>query len=240
MNDLLMIVPSRGRPENLEELAYAWHATVRGDSWLLGAVDEDDPGLSAYQRLRPIDARHMASERRQRLTVGPRERLGPTLNRLAVEHAPNYFAVGFMGDDHRPRTPGWDETMVATLREMGTGLVYGNDLFQREALPTAVVMTSDIIRTLGYMVPPGLIHLFMDNFWLGLGQALGRIRYLDDVVIEHLHPLAKSAEWDAGYREVNSPAMYARDHATFLRWVREESPEALARLRELIAARASA
>jgi hypothetical protein len=240
VSDLLVIVPSRGRPENVAQLLESWKATVAGDSALLVVTDLDDPDLEryaeAYRKFPPTSG----SGRAQALVHEPRERLGPTLNRHSGTYASEYFAIGFMGDDHRPRTPGWDERMVAALREMGTGIVYGNDLFQREALPTAVVMTSDIIRTLGYMVPPGLIHLFMDNFWLGLGQALGCIRYLDDVVIEHLHPLARSAEWDAGYREVNSQAMYARDHATFLRWVREESPAALAKLRELIAAKASA
>lgn len=239
MNDLLMIVPSRGRPENIAGLLEVWFRTIKPAPYplpteILVALDDDDPDLDGYQHvIGPFQPSVMVA-------IGPRKRLGPTLNRLAVEHAGDYFAVGFMGDDHRPRTPDWDERMVAELRAMGTGIVYGNDLVQREALPTAVVMTSDIIRTLGYMVPPGLVHLFMDNFWLGLGQALGRLRYLDDVVIEHCHPLAKTAEWDAGYRECNSREMYARDHAEFVRWVREDSQEAVARLRSLIATGARA
>lgn len=236
MNDLLMIVPSRGRPENIAELAGSWAETATGRTQLLVAADDDDPLLGGYRAEVVVAGSRIRCE----FVHGPRQRLGPTLNRLAVERVGDYFAIGFMGDDHRPRTPGWDEAMVATLREMGTGVVYGNDLVQREALPTAVVMTSDIIRTLGYMVPPGLVHLFMDNFWLGLGQALGRLRYLDDVVIEHCHPLAKTAEWDAGYRECNSREMYARDHAEFVRWVREDSQEAVARLRSLIATGARA
>ncbi len=231
MNDLLMIVPSRGRPGNIAELLEAWRSTRTGDdSALLVAVDDDDEELGGYRAL------DLYPDLGETLIIGKRERLGPTLNRLATDQANQFWMVGFMGDDHRPRTKGWDRKVMAALAEMGTGLVYGNDLFQREALPTAVVMTSDIIRTLGYMVPPKLIHLFMDNYWLGLGQALGRIRYLDDVVIEHLHPLAKTAEWDDGYRERNSQAMYARDHAAFMQWVREDSPAALAKLRELIAA----
>lgn len=237
MSDLLVIVPSRDRPGNIAELLATWRATTTGTARLLVAVDDDDPSLAAYRGLAILPDGH---ETGMELVVGAREGLGPTLNRLAVERAQHHFAIGFMGDDHRPRTPGWDAAMDAALREMGTGLVYGNDLFQREALPTAVAMTSDIIQTLGYMHPPGLIHLFLDNYWLGLGQQLGRIRYLPDVVIEHVHPLAKTAEWDAGYREVNSTAMYARDHATFLRWVREDSAAAVAKLREMIAAGAPA
>lgn len=233
MSDLLVIVPSRGRPANIIELLDAWRYTLaerRTD--LLVAVDEDDPERAGYE-----GALNYADFE---LVIRPRERVGPTLNRLAIERAPKHFAVGFMGDDHRPRSEDWDEAMVAALREMGSGIVYGNDLLQGERLPTAVAMTSDIIQALGYMVPPGLVHMYLDNFWLGLGRELGRIRYLPEVVIEHVHPLAGKAEWDDGYREVNAAETYAADRARLLEWLANEEQAALGRVREAIAAKAHA
>lgn len=234
MNDLLMIVPSRGRPGNIIELLDAWRGTFAemNRTGLLVAVDDDDPELEGY--------RSVGNYADFDLVVSPRQRVGPTLNRLAVERAPDFFAVGFMGDDHRPRTQDWDERMVAALREMGSGIVYGNDLLQGERLPTAVVMTSDIIRALGYMVPPRLTHMYLDNFWLGLGRELGRIQYLPDVVIEHVHPLAGKSEWDDGYREVNSHEMYAQDRTRLLEWLEHDEAEALERVRAAIGERAHA
>lgn len=228
MADLLVIVPSRGRPGNIAELLEAWGKTVKGDTGLLVAVDEDDPELSAYQdvcRSVPLGFRPV---------IGPRERLGPTLNRLAIERAPDHFAIGFMGDDHRPRTPGWDTAMVDALREMGAGLVYGDDLIQHRDLPTAVVMTANIVRALGWFAPPGLTHMYLDNAWLALGEALGRIRYLPGVVIEHCHPVGGTAAWDAGYAEVNSPERYAADEAAFRRWLEEDFASDVARVEEAI------
>ena len=231
MSDLLMIVPSRGRPQNIADLVKCWTETTTGSSQLLVAVDDDDPALDGYLALR-----WAAREPGVVLTIGKRRRMAGTLNYLAVIAARRHFAVGFMGDDHRPLTPGWDQTMVDALRDLGTGIVYGDDLLQREALPTAVAMTSDIIRALGYMAPPGLIHLALDNSWLALGQGAGCIRYLPDVVIEHLHPFAGKAPMDAGYIEVNAPEMYQRDLAEFERWSQGELPSAIATVRALKAA----
>ncbi len=228
MSDLLMIVPSRERAQNVADLIAAMAETRTMSARLLVAVDNDDSELDAYRLCVPSEGAE--------LVVGPRERLGPTLNRLAVQHAPDYFAIGFMGDDHRPRTKGWDERMVAALREMGSGIVYGNDLFQGANLPTAVVMTSDIVRALGWFCPPGLVHMYLDNSWKMLGEALGRLAYLPDVVIEHLHPIAGTAEWDDGYREVNSQEMYARDRETFNRWLAEDFESDIERIEEAIGA----
>lgn len=202
---MLVIVPSRGRPENIDRLNNAWidtGATTNGTQLLIG-LDDDDPTVGQYHGW---------------CQVGPRERMAGTLNTLARQHAPMFDYVGFMGDDHLPRTPDWDRIITRELDTLGTGVVYGNDLIQGAALPTAVFMTSDIIRTLGWMCPPGLIHLFLDNFWKELGERIGRLTYLPEVIIEHLHPIAQKTEWDAGYAEVNAPEMYDHDRYIWLKY----------------------
>lgn len=220
-----MIVPSRGRPHNILGLMQAWQETEAAAT-LLVAVDEDDKYLPAYRRIKPRCS--------YLLEVNPRLRMVGTLNEVAVRHAGEYFAIGFMGDDHRPRTQHWDRRYVAALREFGTGVVYGDDLLQGENLPTQVAMTSDIVQALGYMAPPRLQHLYVDNAWLTLGQQLDRIRYLPDVIVEHMHPIAGKAELDQGYADVNAPQVYARDHDAFQRWLVADLPEVLPRLRKLV------
>ena len=65
----------------------------------------------------------------------------------------------------------------------------------------------------GGMVPPDMIHLYLDNFWMTLGKDLNALRYIPEVVLEHLHPVAGKAEWDDQYREVNAPEVYSADKA---------------------------
>lgn len=221
---MLVIVPTRNRPNNMVELINSWKETAQF-AHLLFAVDDDDEFLDEYKRQFIANA-VVGME----LYVGPRLRLGGTLNALSVKYTDEYSVIGFMGDDHRPRTVGWDNAVMEAFEAQGnTGFVYGNDLNWGEGLPTAVFISSRIIETLGFMVPKGMIHLYFDNFWLDFGRAMGKITYLPNVVIEHMHPSVGKAVQDAGYTEVNAPEMYDHDRTVYEKYQREQMPEDLLR-----------
>lgn len=239
MSDLVVIVPSRGRPHTVTEMSKAFQETCGayggGDfTKLVFAVDADDRDAPEYA---------FAAEQRCHWTTTkvftqPGGSMVEALNNAALSIATTPrkpFAVAFMGDDHRPRTKGWDQLYLDALRDLGTGIVYGNDLYQRERIPTQCAMTSDIIATLGYMAPPTLTHMYVDNSWLALGAFIGAITYLPDVVIEHMHPVAGKAQWDEGYRRVNDALMYARDKAAYDRWLAQSLPAEAARIKAVMA-----
>lgn len=231
MTDLVVIVPSRGRPQAALELAESFRDTcaLRASHPVI-VVDSDDPAAHEYDTIARLGLGSIIRDEHASMVDALNQR---AVGKASLEEDLRPFAIGFMGDDHRPRTHGWDKAYLDALREMGTGIVYGNDLFQGARIPTQVAMTSDIIRTLGYMAPPTLTHLYVDDAWLQLGRAIGAIRYLPDVIVEHLHPVANKAEWDEGYARVNSPEMYARDRAAYGRWLAESLPAEAARLRQL-------
>jgi hypothetical protein len=214
VTDLVVIVPSRGRPGAARELVEAFAAT-RTVAHLVFAIDDDDPTGPEYYRQfggpdSTVDTGSAPSTMVRALNAS-------AIARASAANPP--FAFGFMGDDHRPRTVGWDARYLEALRELGTGIVYGDDLLQGERIPTQVAMTSDIVRSLGWMAPPVLTHLYVDNFWRDLGVAAGCIRYLPDVVVEHMHPIAGKADWDEGHQRVNAPEMYHADRAAYGRFI---------------------
>lgn len=214
--DLVVVVPSRGRPSAAAALADAFQTTCTGNTWIMVAYDHGDPYGSAYMDLHAPGARIPV-----RYTSGPSRSMVAALNgavALLVDRHPDLFAVGFMGDDHMPRTVGWDVNYVNALRALGTGIVYGDDLLQHENLPTQCAMTADIPRNLGYMAPPVLKHLYVDNFWRDLGREAGCLRYLPDTIVEHMHPFAGKATMTSGHQRVNSQQMYMRDKAAYLQW----------------------
>lgn len=220
------IVPSRGRPGNAAALVEAWAGTLSdgGFMHLHIAVDLDDPELSAYEALK--------LPRWATLWIDERRRLGGTLNHLAPMLAGINGSVGFMGDDHRPRTAGWDVAIAEACQS--DSVVYGNDLIQGANLPTAVFLGSQIVRTLGWMVLPGMVHLFMDNLWKTLGEQLGTLRYLPDVIIEHVHPIAGKAEWDDGYSAANAAEVWAHDEALYREWVGYRMVDDVARIKAAV------
>lgn len=230
MPDLTVVVPSRGRPRTVGELVETFRATCTADTELIFSIDSDDPDRPAY-----LDAIQAAGAATVDIAIGDNHTMAEALNRVAA--GVTTFAVGFMGDDHRPRSAGWDAAYLDALRELGTGIVYGDDLLQRERIPTQVAMTTDIVRTLGWMTPPGLRHLYLDNFWRDLGLAAGCLRYLPDVVVEHVHPVAAKAAWDDGYERVNAPEVYEHDRAAYGRYLGDQFREDVKTVKALREAR---
>jgi hypothetical protein len=167
---------------------------------LMFAIDEDD--ADSYPRIDGV-----------LYEVNPRMGMNGTLNYVANKYANSYKYIVFMGDDHRVRTFGWDLVMAEKIGSLG--VAYGNDLIQGQALPTAVMMSSKIIKAIGYMAPPKQKHMYLDNFWLDLGTRLNAIHYLEDVIIEHLHFSVGKSDMDSGYQETNDSAIYNADKVAY-------------------------
>ena len=203
MNKVLIIVPSRSRPEvSLEFYEEFKKNSVMSD--LMFGLDDDDV---EYPRIPGV-----------LYEVNPRKGMNGTLNELAVKYADKYDYVGFLGDDHRPRTYGWDELLVNAIKDIDNGITYGRDMTQDgQASPicTFVILDTKIVRKLGYMAPPALKHLYLDNFWRDLGSSMGTLRYNHDVIVEHMHPAFHKGDWDEQYRQVNAPDVYSHDQSVY-------------------------
>jgi len=231
-----LVCPTRSRPANAVRLGRACDKTVNHRfTQVYFVIDHDDP-----QRLVYHTELYREAPQAEVITVPPRgpAGLGPVLNWAAGILADEHEFVSFLGDDHLPseKTPLWDEKLCWSLGGK-PGVAYGDDLFQRQNLPTACVISAEVIRVLGYMVPPaeqgGPVHLFLDDWWKRLGLDLGNLRYLPDVVIEHLHPAAGKARPDQRYLETGmSYARYHEDKRRWDAWSDNVWPGELARLRE--------
>ncbi len=215
---MLIIVPTRSRPENVAKVVRAWEATgaFNDGAELLFAADRDDPKAYDY-----ASAFTLHKNLGFPIKWHWEDRWIPMvhkLNRSALDYRHLFFAIGFAGDDHLPRTRDWAGRYVNALAEMGTGIVSCPDGHRQDELPTQWAMTSDIVRALGRMVPAPVEHLYCDDAIRDLGRAAGCYRWLDDVLIEHMHPLWKRGEWDEQYRRVNDSGQYARDNAAYEIW----------------------
>lgn len=217
-----LIVPTRNRVENATRLFHALQETCV-DTDVFFVIGSEDPRLRDY-----------LDQFAEYCLVFPQRGLVKALNFASRLLCYEYDYLSWMGDDHLPHTRGWDARYVAVLKSMPVGLVYGNDLLQGARIPTQVGMTSTIIRTLGYFAHPSFTHLCFDLAHLDLGNELGCITYLDDVVIEHIHPAAGKAPEDDGYRLANSSEMVDRDTAAYSVWKQQILPEEVKALREVM------
>ena len=212
--DLLVIVPSRGRPQNIARMLDSVHATSRAKTHLHVAVDEDDETLPQYRAV--MDK---AGAEGDVLETGPRKGLCAWTNEVAVRRAGEYPVLASLGDDMVPRTPGWDRALIRGIERMGgTGLTYPWD-GRREDIPEAVVMSSDIVQALGWMCLPDLDHWYCDVVWADLGRGAGCLRFLRAIAVDHFHPRTGKASVDDTYSEA-SPKLDA-DRDAYYAWRRD-------------------
>lgn len=195
----LIIIPSRNRIANTERAIKAIKETASISDIMIG-LDADNHEI--YPRFDGVI-----------YEVNPQteKRMNGTLNLLSTRYSNMYETVYFMGDDHLPITKGWDETLYQPIKEKGYGVSYGNDLYQGQNLPTAVMMSTNIVKALGFMSPPEQIHMFLDNFWKAVGTRLDALFYFDDVIIEHLHAYVGKSELDEMYLSVNNSEVADND-----------------------------
>lgn len=213
LNKNLLLVPTRSRPDNAKEVLQA-HKEFSCRTDLTFIVDDDDPTLPEYRSAVGVEYIYTVTNKSRGMAW--------PLNYVAKKFSKSgYEFFSFIGDDHRFRSPDWD---VKLMQAIGSkpGIGYGNDLLQGARLPTAVVMSASIVQELEGMVPPNMRHLYLDNFWKQLGEDLGNLNYLSDVIIEHLHPVAGKAEWDEGYREVNAQEVYSYDALAYKNYISGE------------------
>jgi hypothetical protein len=193
---------------------------------MLFVIDTDDPAAESYLKSGlPI------------VSFDPTGRRGMTdpVNRAVAEFWDTQEVIGFVGDDHRFRTSGWDVVFRDHLRQVGGGLAYGNDQnWVNGEIPTQIFGSAKIWKALGWMCLPTARHLYLDNTWRVIGDSLERLFYFPDVVIEHVHPAWGKAQWDDQYRQLNDPALYGADGEAFAKWLAEQAEHDVDRVRQAL------
>jgi hypothetical protein len=216
---MLVMVPTRGRPEQCRILIESYEETVAGDAGLLFITDDDD---DSYKDMDWGGAVHAV--------LSPRDCLTGILNRTALMYADEFDVLMTIGDDHVIRTPGWDKLLLAALDDMGgSGWVYPDDR-RRNDVPEIWAMTADVVKALGFFAIPDVSHFFCDNATGELGKRSGLLRYCPEAVIEHMHYSVTGGPRDATYAEAEDNHG-GPDREAYRRWLADKMPGQVAILR---------
>lgn len=220
MRDLAVLIPTRGRPGNVRKVISAWDFTNAWDrADMVLVIDKDDPEYPGYLAL-VEETRHpdTGDALIKTYEVDLHVPMVHKLNEAAAALAPGWFALGFAGDDHLPRTIGWAERYLTVLHELGSGMVYSDDGYQGKNLSTEWAVTADVVTALGRMVPADVEHMYCDNSIMEMFGAAGALRFLPEVRVEHMHPIVGKAETDAQYQRVNHRDQFKRDRRAYESW----------------------
>lgn len=208
---ILIVLASRGRPEKIEGFYETWRKTTSGYSEVLTCLDNDDPTLFEYKKHKDIT-----------IDISKGCWLCEKYNKIFIRFN-SYRYYYMVSDDHRIRTQNWEKTFMDKVEKSGgKGVCYGNDLMFGEKLPTAAFVSGNMLRPIGYIAIPGLIHMFVDKFFMELGKACGKLFYFPDVIVEHMHFTVGKSPIDPLYLRVNNKRIYEHDERIFLKWEKEQ------------------
>jgi hypothetical protein len=182
--------PTFQRPKRLMELANSWDEHARGMPLFVRVWDKD-PHKEEYLDTKWPDewtlyesSAEWTAEALQEFFEKDRER--------------DYY--GFIGDDIVLESR---DAIGNLVREAGNiYIAYPNDRIQRHNLSTHFCIGGDLVRTVGYLCPPGFKHHYLDQVWHTIGLNTGLLRYRPDVIFNHKHVVRGKAEMDATYQRV--------------------------------------
>jgi hypothetical protein len=124
------------------------------------------------------------------------------------DNYPDATAYGWLADDTRPRTKGWDKKLEKAAGDWN--LAYAKDLWLSEIpgeveqlmkgnnLSAGLCWGGDLVRTVGWWALPGVRQAGIDTAWTAIVKPLHLHRYITNVTVEHLHWRTGKREWDAG------------------------------------------
>lgn len=182
-----LLCPTRGRADWLRRMVSSALKTATGDIEFCFYVDDDD--LDHAELARGFG----------KVMVGPRITHSDCWNK-AAELADGDLLM-LAADDLVFRTKGWDEAFAEAMPPDGIAYVHGRDGLHDFRLGTHGCISRTWMETLGYFTAPYFCGDYADLWLHDLAEAIGRRVYLEDVLIEHMHPAAGKAEWDLTHAE---------------------------------------
>ena len=203
MSELISILcPTRGRPEFMMRMfksaAHMSHtASDRVPCFeVIFYIDEDDqPSIDLWEN--NLQYRGCGA------VVGPRINLSMAWNLcFDASHGQILFHGG---DDLIFRTEDWDEYVKLQFRLSKDKILFvgGQDGFHapEKNFLTHGFLHRNWVDTVGYFVPPYFSSDFNDTWLNEVADMIGRKIYLENLLIEHMHPLAGKHFWDRTHQE---------------------------------------
>jgi hypothetical protein len=191
---LLVRMPTRGRPEQALRVLGLYRELAGMPIQMEVVIDEDDPSMldtRVLQRLNALDCV---------VTVGAHRNKIEAVNGGRLTE---WDILVLASDDMVPVSRGWAVDVVDAMEQHFPhldGLVYFSDGYAHERCITLPIMGRRLWQQFGSVVyTKQYKSLWCDLEQTELLRAMGRLAYVDKILIEHRHPVTRKARTDALY-----------------------------------------
>ena len=200
LNKISILCPSRGRPNDLERLikSVANTATESGRVEILVYVDDDDPEKFNYVMAHKNLATDPAVGQLLNVDLLIDEPLTtPLLNNILADRAQGNILM-IANDDQVFVDKNWDVRIDEEAAKFPDDIycMWFDEGRYHEKICTFPILSRKWVDTLGYIEPFLFEHFNCDLWTWQIGQMIGRLNYIPDILVEHLHPDTGKSEAD--------------------------------------------
>ena len=180
LDKVAVVLPVRNnnsyRAERLKTCLSSWREQTEYLSDVHVIIDDDE--LDQFEFLKDYNF--------ITVHVRPNMKLIPKINSVVPMLADIYEYLAFVGDDIIFRTP-WESKVIEYLKSVPAGMAHTNTLDRPnvDQFGSHPIITSNMVRILGFYGCPAVDHTFFDNFWMDISNDIGNRKYFGDIIWDH-------------------------------------------------------
>jgi hypothetical protein len=221
-NMISILTPTRNRPDNCQRFIKSIYQTTKniGTIELLFYVDKDDPSIGAYMSLQKHCYDEFPGFPRVQFSFGDPIPVCDSWNFMAKDSMGDVIIMG--NDDLIYRTPEWDSILRKELSTIKDDIycAWFDDGINGEKHCAFPIISRKWVETLGYcFAPAGTFNFGYNDTWVfDVGKRVRRLKYIPNILVEHMHFSNSKAEMDDTYarnRTQERGNLYQKDKIIF-------------------------
>lgn len=235
MKNLLIICPSRGRPQRILETIQSIQDTCNFEHTdFMVLLDDDDVCVPDYYKNLPEWVKIKVYNREHDCTLTTE-----IINRAFNENK-EYSFYSVTNDDIVYLTKGWDEALCQKLK-ISSGQddtmveKYGDSYIgnvKPGEFPITSVIDGDIVREIGWLQYPKLRHSCGDNIWFWIGRRGGCLYHDSKYHTEHRSHYFGKGEADETFQKCNA-FDNQQDYYAYKEWLKYRCGNEVCKVQEL-------
>ena len=205
MTSLAVIVPSRGRPQNIKDLIESFESTkATCDLWVV--CDEDDPTLAEYFKI--ISPEHEK-------IIGTSKNKIDAINR-DMDLVDQWWDILInVSDDQVFIQPHFDLDIVNNMDNDTDMFLHFPDGNQGDLATMSIIGRKYYLRD-GYIYHPNYESVYCDNEAQDVAKLRGCYKLVNKHIFNHEHPAWGKGQMDAQYAKTEHHVTYEKDRQTYI------------------------
>lgn len=208
---MLIKFATRNRPEKFFKTLNIYYELLEGENYRFHiTLDEDDTSMNNTETLARLKAMPNLE-----VFIGKSDGKIGAINR---DISGEWDILLWAQDDMMPQVKGFNQIIKSDMARYfpdTDGVLWYNDGHQGENCCTLVIMGRKYYERTGYIYHNDYKGMWCDNEFGDVAKSLGKIQYIERVIIEHQHPIWIGEKYDAMLKR--DGAYWNEDEATYKR-----------------------